>query len=290
MEQFYQYTFGRMVIVQSDHKPLEIITKKPLHQAPKRLQRLLLRLQKYRFELNYHKGETMYLADTLSRAFLDNDDKTAQLDDTETVVNMAQFLPISEPRLREIQKETSTAKLCEVILEGWPESKSKTRLLAQPYFHVRDELSMQAGNIFRGERPVIPRSLRADIQEKIHSSHIGVEGCLRRVRETVYWPRMNFEVREYAERCDVCRSLDEKQPKETIVSHDVPERPWSKLGTDILKFDQQEYLITVDYFSNFWEIVCLQDTRAKDGDPSTKSSVRETRDTGHVVQRQRTPI
>ena len=45
-ENFDQYVYGReKVHVQSDHKPLEVIFKKPLVKAPKRLQRMLLRLQ-----------------------------------------------------------------------------------------------------------------------------------------------------------------------------------------------------------------------------------------------------
>ncbi|XP_021351342.1 uncharacterized protein K02A2.6-like [Mizuhopecten yessoensis] len=208
----------------------------------------------------------MYMADILSRAYLDVGDKTAQMDDTNTV-NMAQFLPISEPRLHEIQKQTYTNKslqtLMEVILEGWPGSKSKTPALAQPYFHVRDELAVQDGIIFRGERAVIPRTLRVDIMQKIHSSHVGVDGCLRRARETVYWPRMNFEVRDYIEQCSVCRSFDTKQQKDILISHYVPDRPWAKLGSDLFYFDQKNYLITVDNFSNYWEIDYLQDTISK---------------------------
>ena len=47
LEKFYQYIYGRPLTVQSDHKPLEAMTKKPLHRALKRLQRLLLRLLVY---------------------------------------------------------------------------------------------------------------------------------------------------------------------------------------------------------------------------------------------------
>ena len=46
LERFHMYTYGRKVTVQSDHKPLEIISRKPLYKAPKRLQSLLLRMQK----------------------------------------------------------------------------------------------------------------------------------------------------------------------------------------------------------------------------------------------------
>jgi len=41
------------VTVQTDHKPLIAITKKALGAAPKRLQRMLLRLQRYNFELHW---------------------------------------------------------------------------------------------------------------------------------------------------------------------------------------------------------------------------------------------
>ena len=46
-ENFYQYTCGRLVIVKSVHKPLEAILVKPLVSDPKRLQKMILRLQRY---------------------------------------------------------------------------------------------------------------------------------------------------------------------------------------------------------------------------------------------------
>ena len=42
-----------------------------MYDAPARLQRMLLRLQRYNLEVDYRKGPLMYIADTLSRAFLD---------------------------------------------------------------------------------------------------------------------------------------------------------------------------------------------------------------------------
>ena len=68
MEKFHQFTSGRKILVQSDHKPLEIIGKKPLINAPKRLQSMLLRLPRYDYEVQYKKGTELYTADTLSRA------------------------------------------------------------------------------------------------------------------------------------------------------------------------------------------------------------------------------
>ena len=42
MEKFHQYTYGRKTYVHSDHKPLESLYKKPLFDAPKRLQQMFL--------------------------------------------------------------------------------------------------------------------------------------------------------------------------------------------------------------------------------------------------------
>ena len=68
-EKFHQYTYGRSVMVESDHKPLERILAKPLVPAPKRLQKMILRLQRYNLEVRYKKGREMFLANTLSRHY-----------------------------------------------------------------------------------------------------------------------------------------------------------------------------------------------------------------------------
>ena len=68
MERFESYLYGRKVIVESDHKPLESILKKSLLSAPKRLQRMMLRLQKFELEVVYKKGPLMFMADTYTKS------------------------------------------------------------------------------------------------------------------------------------------------------------------------------------------------------------------------------
>ena len=59
MKRFHQFTYGRPTVVYSDQKPLEAIMKKPLCKAPLRLQKMLLRLQKYDVEVIYKPGYEM---------------------------------------------------------------------------------------------------------------------------------------------------------------------------------------------------------------------------------------
>ena len=45
---FHDYIYGMSTIkVETDHKPLESIFKKPLYQAPARLQKMIMTIQKY---------------------------------------------------------------------------------------------------------------------------------------------------------------------------------------------------------------------------------------------------
>ena len=72
LERFDQYTFGRPVTVHNDHKPLANILKKPLSQASRRIQALMMRLYRYDVKFEYTQGSRLYIADTLSRAYLPN--------------------------------------------------------------------------------------------------------------------------------------------------------------------------------------------------------------------------
>ena len=56
--------------VHYDNKPLEAILKKPLAMAPKRLQDIMMRWNRYGFDFVYVKGSNLTIADTLSPAYL----------------------------------------------------------------------------------------------------------------------------------------------------------------------------------------------------------------------------
>ena len=64
---FDQLLFGKPdITVHSDHQPLETIFKRPL--AAHRLQSMMLALQRCSFHVEYRKGSSLLIADTLSRA------------------------------------------------------------------------------------------------------------------------------------------------------------------------------------------------------------------------------
>ena len=68
LENFDHCVYGQRVTVETDHKLLLPIMKKAILQAAKRLQRMLLQLQRYDISQIYRRGTDMHVAATLSRA------------------------------------------------------------------------------------------------------------------------------------------------------------------------------------------------------------------------------
>ena len=254
----HQYVYGQKFTLWTDHKPLEMIAKKPLAAAPKRLQRLMLRLMQYDVEIKYKRGPELYLADTLSRAYLPQEHLPGKADQEVEIIHSVNFLSVSEPQIQEIREETAKDPVLQslkaVILNGWPNQRESLPAELHQYFNVRDELAAQDGVIFKGPKCVIPMSLRPKIKEKLHRSHIGIQGCLRRAREVVYWPNMNRELEEFISKCETCNTFQPAQQKEALICHEVPQRPWEKVGCDIFTCNNRDYLCTVDYFSDYFEI------------------------------------
>ena len=152
LQKFNQYVYGHPVTVQSDHKLLAAISKKPRRSAPKRLQGMLLKVQKYDASIVYKPGPEMYLADTLSRAFL----PTTENAQGEFVrVNAVKLLPMTDERLKEMRNSTRDdevlQQLKEVIQTGWPDEKQQLPAVLTPYFSFRDEMSVYDGLVFKGE-------------------------------------------------------------------------------------------------------------------------------------------
>ena len=223
-----------------------------------------MRLQKCDFTVHYERCKDMHLADTLSWAFL-----PFECDDGDDLefVNMINYLPISDEHIDDIkaetQKDQSLRSLSEIILKGWAEGKKLAPELTHPYFDMQDELTLQDGLTFKANSVVNPKNLRADMKARIHSSHLGTESCLRRAGEGIYWPVMSAEIKQYISACEICREFDiTSQSNESLMSHEVPSRPWERVGADIFTLHDKDYLVTIDYYSNFWEVDRLPDTKA----------------------------
>ena len=77
-------------------------------------------------------------------------------------------------------------KLRQTLAGGWPRHRRDCGPLIRQYWPIRDELHVIQGVVYAGERVVIPNSMRSEMLQKLHETHLGMEKCRARARSVMY--------------------------------------------------------------------------------------------------------
>lgn len=259
---FHQYIYGKNVTIHTDHKPLEMIFKKPIFSAPPRLQRILLDVIRYSPKIEYHKGKTMFVADALSR---DCNNPTCNVtEDVEVLV----ILSMSNTRIKSIisatQDDPELQIISNLVLTGWPVDQSDLPNVAKSYWNFRDEVTFVDGLLFKGQKVIIPRTQKNDILVQLHRGHFGIQRTLSIAREYVFWIGLTKDVIDFVERCSVCQKTQRKNPKEPLILKCIPSYPFEIVATDIFTLKNVDYLLIVDSYSGFFDFKKLYQNTSKE--------------------------
>ena len=152
---FHEYIYAKGPIhVETDHRPLESIFKKLLSQMSPRIQRMMLKVQKYNLKVQYKSGRELYIADMLSRACISKDE-TPICDEKYSMFSI-ENLPCSQSKLSALKEETLKDMelniLKDTISRGWPENKRQINPRITQYWNFRDEISYYDGLLLKGEK------------------------------------------------------------------------------------------------------------------------------------------
>ena len=98
---------------------------------------------------------------------------------------------------------------------------------------------------------------------QIHETHMGINKCIERAKEVMFWPGMTRDIENLVNDCPECAAHQNKKHKETLRQTKTPERPWSELGADLFEFKGQQYLLLIDYYSKFIEVEELKELTSK---------------------------
>ena len=272
---FHTYLFGKNFTLLSDQKPLEMIWRKPLKNTPLILQRLLVKLQGYDFDVQYKPGSDMVLADALSR--LPNPHNAEEIaldigvgeiiiDDIEETVNidLVNFGSNKQEALKiETGKDPTLRALWQIVINGWPDDIRELPTALRPYWSFRDEIGVSTGVMFKGRQVIVPENMRPDILEQLHHGHMGIERSRRLARESVYWPGINEDINKLIKSCDTCQEMQPSQQKEPLQPHDIPPHSWTKLATNLFTLDGEDYLVITDYYSKYPILSKLRNTKSE---------------------------
>ncbi|CAG2209928.1 unnamed protein product [Mytilus edulis] len=179
----------------------------------------------------------MFIFDALSRAYLYI---YKPIDDELDISYIEKQLPISSRKIAEIKDATEAdenlRKLSSVVVSGWPNSKEMLPDDIQSYWNFRDEITVIDGLLYKSQRIFIPKSLQREMLVKLHEAHLGIVKTKQRAREILFWRNMNSDIENFIKICRICNKFKKANCREPLKSHDIPSRPWTKLGADLLEF------------------------------------------------------
>ena len=107
--------------------------------------------------------------------------------------------------------------------------------------------------------------------ENIHSAHQGIEKSTQNASDTLFWPSMRMEIKNSCERCDICAQYAAQHQKEPMLHQPIPDLPWQFVSKDIFQYESSHYLVTVDHYSDYFEMDLLPDTLSSTVIQMTKS-------------------
>ena len=179
----------------------------------------------------------MLIADMLSRAYLPDTTATefpeevASLADTEqrealrTVASANTIELINSATAADDQYQLLR---CQIAV-GWLDAPASVPADIREVMTFADELTDIDGLVYKGQRVVVPHGARGEILRRLHSSHIGVNGCLRRAKESVFYPGLTADISA----CAICKAHQMSTQREPLLPHAAPSRPFEKVGVDI---------------------------------------------------------
>ena len=104
--------------------------------------------------------------------------------------------------------------------------------------------------------------MQQEIVQKVHEGHQGIQRCRLRAKTSVWWPSISKQISDAIERCSICvRESSHRQ--EPLIPSKLPDYPWQKIGTDLFYLKKSNYILIIDYFSRFIEVIKLKSTTSQ---------------------------
>ena len=266
-EKFSTYILGKHISIETDHTPLvPLLGSKHL---PPRVLKFRLRLMRFSYSIQHVPGKFLYTADTLSRALLRGKDIDPQTLEKQSevesfIATIASHLPASQQQLLVYQKVQATHLVCSRVMayckSEWPRSCSDPEL--KHYYAVRGNLTLHNELLLYGGRTVVPKQLQAETLQKIPTGHQGIVRCQLRAVTSVWWPGISKEVEAFVQTFPECMK-SAPNPRELLLSTPLPKHPWERVAADLFQLNGSTYLLVVDYFSRYPQVIKLNSTTSK---------------------------
>ena len=119
------------------------------------------------------------------------------------------------------------------------------------FLQHRDVLTYVDGVPLFKNRVVIPKSLRGEVLDILHSAHQGVTGMLERAQSSVWWPGITPQILERRNKCKNCNEHAPSQPRAPPTPLENPEYPFQQIVADYFQEKGSNYLVIADRFTGW---------------------------------------
>ena len=94
----------------------------------------------------------------------------------------------------------------------------------------------------------MPRKMQPEMLKYIHKGHQGKERCLLKARNTVFWPKMTYDIQQLIQKCMICQEYGKSQPLKGTTQEPFP---WHTLATDLFYLKSMDFMIVADVFFKY---------------------------------------
>ena len=234
----YGTKFGVMV----DHQPLVALYNKKSKSLPVRVGKHQSTLAAFDFSVSYEPGYRNP-DDFLSRDHPvykghSEEDKLKfgvedEEDEAEVVIRRLDELTDAVTLLilsRYSKEDETTKQIYGCLGKG---TQIPRHILEQGFKGCQAELSqLRDGIIIRGEKIYIPALLRPDVLDAAHQGHPGRDGMLRQLCQSVWWPGISKDVKEFVETCKSCSASTTQSIQAPMEVRQTPEYVWQDVSVD----------------------------------------------------------
>ena len=270
------YLLGRIFIIYNDHKALVHLLNNPNATIPLRIERMVLRMQGYNFQLKHVKTDEN-ISDYMSRHPFD---KAKIIDINETYINWITKLAVLYAiKLTDIENETAadtTLKHLKNLIRGnsWfklDEPGKHEELInvdintLKKYRKVKHELTVTTQNvILKGNKIIIPTKYHQIVIQLVHKGHQGLNKTKALLRMKIFFFGMDALVEKLISGCLACQVNSNDKIMEPIICTDIPEEVWHTIHVDYLgPLPNGSYIfVFMDQTSKYPEIGFLSNTSA----------------------------
>lgn len=255
-----------------DHQPLKMILD---HQTldcveNPRLQRMKSELAPYLFSTEWQKGTKHRVPEALSRNPAEDPtpgdlEESGDLFGSVASVGSAAVAMLERPSPDEEDeappevRQEDDAMLVQLRLVGDQDAGYRELRdavlgageIPTAFSKVQEQLWVNDGLVMHGRRIVVPGEERKLVVRKLHAAHLGEERTLRRARQTVYWPGLTSDVRNFVRACEACQKLRPSQPSQKLARDAPASFAFQEIAADFGEIEGRHTLIIADRWSGF---------------------------------------